>query len=202
MCLFRALGLQRKKAHHVLSMYRLYGFSSRPNLFEGATFCNPWIITSPASIITRGATTALGSWHSNKIITSIDPSPEVQLIHWSTNLQEILYIHFSDSPATWNQSLEPSRKKSRDVQCLDVIRSIKGVYVWYSWYRDIIKVCSSKMKSKVKVNVKRRRSLTITIRSAQYRGCSTKEDSTRLALWYRSLDGEFSPEVDVSVIFA
>lgn len=68
--------------------------------------------------------------------------------------------------------------------------------------RDIIKVCSSKMKLKVKVNVKRRRSLTITIRSAQYRGCSTKEDSTRLALWYRSLDGEFSAKVDVSVIFA
>lgn len=168
--------------------------------FEGPHESSHHRLQAPflASIITRGATAALGSWHSNKIThpsPRFSDPPTSKRSCASTSLTvQLLEIR------AWN--LWPGRNQEIDVCVLMWFDPLKVCMYDIRDIRDIIKVYSSKMKLKVKVNVKRRRSLTITIRSAQYRGCSTKEDSTRLALWYRSLDGEFSAKVDVSVIFA
>ena len=91
-----------------------------------------------------------------------DPGTGIPKIHctsitevqWSTSLQEILCIYFPDSPATWDQSLEPLARRSEIKRLMHIIYMIRSNQDRHD-IRDITKICSSEIKLKVKVNGKR-----------------------------------------------
>ncbi len=145
----KALSDREREARHLLSMYWLCGFRSRPNLLKG----NPsWIITSfLASMMTRGATAALGSWHSKNSLHinhrgSVIHQPPRDLVHlllWQSS-------YLRSELETFGQAIRNEQIDAYNIY-IYMIRSNQDRHD----IRDITKICSSEIKLKVEVNGKR-----------------------------------------------